>query len=228
MTQVFDLAQEDRDTAVAAAARVLGSGRLVVMPTDTVYGLAADAFDPRGTRRVFEAKQRDRTVPLPVLVHTPKQVPGLCPDVPESAQRLMAAYWPGALTLVVAAQPGLRWDLGGDGGTVAVRMPLDDVALAVIRAVGPLAVTSANISNRPPATTVDDARTQLGDTVDCYLDDGPRTGGAPSTIVDVSRADPEVLRAGDLDANDVLAVASGALDPIEAARRHTDVQDRHR
>jgi L-threonylcarbamoyladenylate synthase len=188
-----------------------------VLPTDTVYGIAADAFRPAGCGRIFTIKQRERRFPLPVLVRSPKQLLGLCTAVPEVAERLMAAYWPGPLTLVVPADPNLRWDLGESRGTVAVRMPLDDVALEVIRAVGPLAVTSANRSGQPAATTAAEAYEQLGDEVPLYLDDGDRGSLAPSTIVDLTRTAPIVLRAGELEEDEILAVASGELDPLDAS-----------
>lgn len=214
MSEIVDVTGDGRDAALERATEVLRGGRLVVMPTDTVYGVAADAFDPSATERIFAAKDRGRAHPLPVMVRSQKQLPALTPLVSEALDRLVAAYWPGPLTIVVPAQSQLRWDLGRNDGTVAVRMPLDDVALALIRTVGPMAVTSANLSGRPPGPTAADARDQLGDAVDLYLDDGPREGGVPSTIVDVTRREPHVLREGVLPATEVLAVARGELDPF--------------
>lgn len=212
-------AATDRAAAVERAVEVLRDGKLVVVPTDTVYGVAADAFNTTGTRRIFGAKRRSRRFPLPVLVRSPKQLLGLCPDVPETAERLMAAYWPGPLTMVLRADPGLEWDLGDNRGTLSVRMPLDDLALDVIREVGPIAVTSANLSGQPAATTASDAHLQLGDLVEAYLDDGERGATPVSTIVDLTRDTPEILRDGPLHGPDVLAVAAGDLDPLEAAAR---------
>lgn len=216
--RILDVAS-DRDAALERAAAALRDGRIVVLPTDTVYGVAADAFNTTGTRRIFGAKRRSRRFPLPVLVRSPKQLLGLCPAVPEAAERLMAAYWPGPLTIVVRAEESLQWDLGDNRGAVAVRMPLDDLVLDLVREVGPIATTSANLSGQPAATTADDAHLQLGDLVEVYLDDGARGDTRPSTIVDVSRGDAEVLREGPLATQDVLAVASGQLDPLEAAAR---------
>jgi L-threonylcarbamoyladenylate synthase len=204
-------ARADREAAVAAAAAALRAGRLVALPTDTVYGVAADAFHQQATRAIFQAKRRDRTAPLPVLVRSPKQLMGLVTTVPEVAERLMAAYWPGPLTMVVRSEPNLAWDLGDNEGTVAVRMPFDEVTLAIIRAIGPLAATSANLSGNPAATTAHLARAQLGDAVAVYVDDGPRTDTTPSTIVDLTRATPAILRSGPLDDAEVLAVARGDL-----------------
>lgn len=217
MSEILRVDDEAGGEAVERAALRLRAGDAVVLPTDTVYGIAADAFRPEGCGRIFAIKQRERRFPLPVLLRSPKQLLGLCTAVPEVAERLMAAYWPGPLTLVVPADPNLRWDLGESRGTVAVRMPLDDVMLDVIREVGPLAVTSANRSGRPPATTASEAHEQLGDEVPLYLDGGPRGSLAPSTIVDLTRFEPEVLRAGDLDADEILGVAHGEIDPLEAS-----------
>lgn len=216
MSRVLDVTDDQaRAEAAGEAAATLRRGELVVLPTDTVYGLAADAFSARGTERVFAVKERDRSLPLPVLVHTPKQLTGLCTRVPEAAEALMAAYWPGPLTIVVPSDPNLAWDLGEAEGTVAVRMPLDTVALEVIGAVGPLAVTSANRSGQPAATTAAEARDQLGDDVALYLDDGQRRDTAPSTIVDLTREEPHILRTGVLPDAEVVAVAAGELDPLE-------------
>lgn len=226
MSQTVDAIGDDRSDAVAAAAEALRNGDLVVLPTDTVYGVAADAFSPRGTNRIFEAKKRSRAFPLPVLVRSPKQVIGLVTRVPAEAERLMAAWWPGPLTLVVKSDPNLNWDLGDAAGTVALRMPLDDVALDVIREVGPLAVTSANRSGHPPARTAAEARESLGDEVAVYVDGGERTDQAPSTIVDLTREEPHVLRAGDLDRDLVLRVARGEIEPHEVHRAPGEAPER--
>jgi L-threonylcarbamoyladenylate synthase len=213
---------EQREHAVEQAALRLRAGELVVLPTDTVYGVAADAFNPQGTARVFAAKRRERSFPLPVLLRSPKQLLGLCTTVPEAAERLMAAYWPGPLTMVLPSDPNLRWDLGRAEGTVAVRMPLDPVALDVIRAVGPLAVSSANRAGEPAATTAAEALEQLGEEVPLYLDDGERRVLEPSTIVDLTRRAPRVLRAGVLDEAEIVAVATGEIEPTEATSPRPD------
>lgn len=209
MNELVDASGEARADAVARAAAALRAGQLVVMPTDTLYGIAADAFQAAATRKVFRAKRRSRTFPLPVLVRSPKQLAGLVTVVPEAAEALMAAYWPGPLTIVVPADPNLMWDLGENQGTVAVRMPLDDVALAIIREVGPLALTSANLAGQPPAPTAEEARRQFAEAVALYVDDGPRRSRDPSTVVDLTREEPHVLREGLLPADAVLAVARG-------------------
>lgn len=214
MAEILDVTGDDREIAIARAAQAMREAQLVVLPTDTVYGVAADAFDPSATAKIFTAKGRARSHPLPILVRSQKQLPALTPLVSEVLDRLVAAYWPGPLTIVVPAQPQLRWDLGRNDGTVAIRMPLDEVALEVIREVGPLAVTSANRSGQPPATTAQEALEQLGETAELYLDDGPRSDAVRSTIVDVTRSEPHVLREGVLPAAEVLGVASGEVDPF--------------
>lgn len=214
MPEVFDVRGERRADGLARASELLRSGRLAVVPTDTVYGVAADAFDADATGRIFAAKDRSRTAPLPVMIRSQKQLPALTSRSDEVLDRLVAAFWPGALTIVLPAQAGLRWDIGRNDGTVAVRMPLDPVTLEVIRTVGPLAVTSANRSGHPPAQSVPEAQAQLGDAVDIYLDDGRREGGVPSTIVDVTRREPRILREGVLPATQVLAIARGEVDPF--------------
>lgn len=218
MSRILDALSGDQRDVIEAAAEALRAGRLVVLPTDTVYGVAADAFNPTGTAAVFEAKRRARTFPLPVLIRSPKQLLGLVTKVPPAADRLMSAYWPGSLTIVVACDPNLSWDLGRNEGTVAVRMPFDDVTLDIIRSVGPLAVTSANLSGQPAARDVEAARHQLGNAVEVYVDAGPRRGQQPSTIVDLTRAEPHILREGTLPSDEVLRVARGELDPMEATQ----------
>lgn len=215
MSETFDVTgKQQRADGLARASELLRSGRLVVVPTDTVYGIAADAFDAEATKRIFAAKDRSRAFPLPVMIRSQKQLPALTSRADETLDRLVAAFWPGPLTIVLPAQAGLRWDIGRNDDTVAVRMPLDPVTLELIRTVGPLAVTSANLSGHPPAQDVAAARAQLGDRIDVYLDGGRREGGVPSTIVDVTRREPKVLREGVLPATQVLAIARGEADPF--------------
>jgi L-threonylcarbamoyladenylate synthase len=219
VAEIVDVTGEGREAGVSRAVEALRDGLLVAFPTDTVYGVAADAFHPGGTSRLFAAKDRPRSVPLPVFVRSPKQLIGLTPEVPAVADLLMAAFWPGPLTLVVPVERNLRWDLGETEGTVSVRMPLDEVALAVVRTVGPTAVTAANAAGRPAPRSAEEVEDQLGEAVALILDDGPRIGGAASTVVDLTRSVAYVLRMGAIDSELVLAVARGELDPIEAAVR---------
>ncbi len=189
---------QQRGQGLTAAAAALRRGDLVVLPTDTVYGLGADAFSPAAVTALLAAKGRGRTMPVPVLVGTTRTLDGLVDGLGAYGEELVAAFWPGPLTLVLRHQPSLRWDLGEARGTVAVRMPLHPVALDLLRDVGPLAVSSANRSGQPPATTADDAVGQLGDTVAVCLDGGPCAEPVPSTILDLTGDQPRVLRPGAL------------------------------
>lgn len=224
MSELVEVTDDRRAELVERAATTLRDGKLVVLPTDTVYGIAADAFSLDGTARLFAARGQNRRVPLPVVVRSPKQLIGLTPLVPEPAERLMAAFWPGPLTMVVTAEPNLRWDLGRSLGALAVRMPLDELAIEVASAVGPLAVTSACRVGDPPPADAEAARSSLGDAVSLYLDDGPRQQGW-STVVDLTRAAPRILRSGSLPDELVLEVARGTVDPVDAATRVLEAQE---
>ena len=207
MSQVFACRDpEQRQPAVAAAAAALKSGRLVVMPTDTVYGLAADAFDNRAVASLLAAKGRGRDMPVGVLVGSWHTIEGLVYYVPDSARELIRAFWPGALSLVVQQAPSLQWDLGDARGTVMLRMPLHPVALELLRETGPLAVSSANVSGQPPATTAPLAQVQLGPLIDVYLDGGPSPEQAASTIVDLTGPAPRILREGPVTSAAIAAV----------------------
>lgn len=198
MSQVFDVTTTSGLlTGVAAAVRAVQSGQVVVLPTDTVYGIGCDAFDADAVRAVLEAKGRGRQMPPPVLIGSVATVDGLAIGVPDYARDLMTAYWPGPLTLVLRAQPSLQWDLGDTNATVALRMPAHDVALGLLAQVGPMAVTSANRTGQPPAQTASQAVDQLGDAVSVYLDAGPTAADAlASTILDCTGSAPRVLREG--------------------------------
>nr|MDT0666165.1 L-threonylcarbamoyladenylate synthase [Micromonospora sp. DSM 115978] len=181
----FDCSDPDeRAVGVEAAAKVLGRGGLVVLPTDTLYGIGADAFDRDAVTALLRAKRRGRDMPVPVLVGSWNTIDGLVAHVTPGVRNLVRAFWPGALTLVVPHAPSLRWDLGEAAGTVALRMPLHPVAIELLRETGPLAVSSANVSGRAPATTADEAVDHFGDEVEVYLDGGTSPAGMASTIVD--------------------------------------------
>lgn len=207
MTQFLDCRNPDnRSQAIDAAAAAVKSGRLVVMPTDTVYGIGADAFDSRAVAALLAAKGRGRDMPVGVLVGSWHTIDGLVYSVSESARELIRAFWPGALSLVVQQAPSLQWDLGDARGTVMLRMPLQPVAIELLRQTGPMAVSSANVSGQPPATTADDARRQLGDLVDVYLDGGIAEQQAASTILDLTGSQPRILREGPVSAAAIATV----------------------
>jgi L-threonylcarbamoyladenylate synthase len=204
-----------RAEGLAAAALALRSGELVVLPTDTVYGLAADAFHPAAVTSLLVTKGRGRDMPPPVLVGTVRAATALIEDLGPYGQQLIDEFWPGGLTIVCRASRSLTWDLGDTRGTVAVRMPLHAVAIELLKETGPLAVSSANRTGEPPATTAAAAQEQLGDTVSVYLDGGPCLNDVASTIVDLTGNIPRLLRAG--------AVSLGRLREVAAVSTADDV-----
>jgi tRNA threonylcarbamoyl adenosine modification protein (Sua5/YciO/YrdC/YwlC family) len=195
MSTTYDCRQGNPE-GVEAAVTALRRGELVVLPTDTVYGLAADAFNPAAVAKLLEAKGRGRDMPTPVLVPALRTLDGLVDEVPASARDLVDAFWPGGLTLVLRHASTLAWDLGDTKGTVAVRMPLDPIALAVLDQTGPLAVSSANRTGLPAPTDAAEAARQLGNAVEIYLDGGETGEAVASTIVDLTGEVPRVLRLG--------------------------------
>jgi tRNA threonylcarbamoyl adenosine modification protein (Sua5/YciO/YrdC/YwlC family) len=207
MSEVFDCADPDqRSRGIASAAGAVKNGRLVVLPTDTVYGVGADAFDGAAVAALLSAKGRGRDMPVPVLVGSWHTIDGLALTVPQATRDLIRAFWPGALSLVVRQAPSVQWDLGDARSTVMLRMPLHPVAIELLREVGPMAVSSANVSGHPPAIAASDARRQLGDLVDVYLDAGPSAQQAASTILDLTGSAPRILRSGPVSAEDIGAV----------------------
>jgi len=208
------------------ARAAISRGDLVVMPTDTVYGIAADAFQPMAVRRLLMAKGRGPDAPPPVLVPTRGTLEALADTVPEAVTALTDRFWPGGLTVILPARATLAWDLGDTHGTVALRMPDDRIALELLAETGPLAVSSANLTGQPAATTVADAVEQLGDVVDVYLDNGSTPGALPSTIIDATAlADGtgplRIVRLGVLSEEELKAVAPEAFERPEQSE-HTE------
>jgi tRNA threonylcarbamoyl adenosine modification protein (Sua5/YciO/YrdC/YwlC family) len=211
---MFDCTRDDeRPAGLTEAAAAIRRGELVVLPTDTVYGVAADAFSPIAVNLLLAAKGRGRDMPVPVLVSSRSMLDAVVVEVTEAAAKLVDAFWPGALTLVLRETPHLAWDLGEARGTVAVRMPDHALATALIEQTGPLAVSSANRSGKPAATTMVEARLQLGASVAVYLDGGPSGPQVPSSIVDLTGPEPRLLRAGALDADALRAVVPDLITP---------------
>lgn len=215
MTITYDCTEATgREVGLSSAAGAIRAGRLVVTPTDTLYGIAADAFDPDAVNMLLSAKRRGPDMPVPVLVGSWETIDGLVVSTPAAARDLIRAFWPGGLSLIVHQAPSLGWNLGHTQGTVMLRMPLHPVAIELLREVGPLAVSSANVSGQPPATTVAQAREQLGDSVAVYLDGGPCAIGEPSTIVDLTGPGPKVVREGAVTVErvgEVLGIAPATL-----------------
>ncbi|WP_194422188.1 L-threonylcarbamoyladenylate synthase [Microbacterium abyssi] len=227
MSSLFDCRDEAQLLAGMRHARqAIARGELIVMPTDTVYGVAADAFTPSAVQRLLDAKGRGRDQPPPVLVAGQSALAALVEEIPEPVQRLVDEFWPGGLTIVLPAQPSLSWDLGDTLGTVAVRMPDQRVALELLEETGPLAVSSANLTGRNAATSAQEAQGMLGDSVAVYLDGGPSETGIASTIIDATSlvrrgaedaAEPRVriLREGAVTRRRLESILGELLEPQE-------------
>jgi L-threonylcarbamoyladenylate synthase len=216
MSARYDCAEsQQRDDGLVAAVSAVQEGQLVVLPTDTVYGVGADAFNPVAVAALLAAKGRGRNMPPPVLVGSVRAAAALTESLGAFGQDLIDEFWPGPLTLVFRASSTLLWDLGDTVGTVAVRMPLHPVALDLLRRTGPMAVSSANRHSLPAATTAEEAETQLGDAVAVYLDGGPCADNVPSTILDLTGTVPRMLRAGALSV-DALRKVVPVIDLPEA------------
>ena len=221
-----------RAAGIEAAVNAARAGELIVLPTDTVYGIGADAFIPASVTTMLAAKGRGRNMPPPVLIGTSRAAAALVEDLGAFGQALIDEFWPGALTLVFRASPTLAWDLGDTKGTVALRMPLHPVALDVLRQTGPMAVSSANRTGQPAATTAAEAQSQLGEAVSVYLDGGPCTDNIPSTILDLTGTVPTLLRTGAVpverlrrivavvDDNDFSEVRTGSAADFKPAAPH--------
>ncbi|KZE94216.1 MULTISPECIES: L-threonylcarbamoyladenylate synthase [unclassified Agromyces] len=228
MTSIHDCSVESELLAgMRLARRAIGSGELVVIPTDTVYGVAADAFSAEAVQRLLDAKGRERTSPPPVLIPGIPTLDALAVEIPEAVRTLVAEFWPGGLTVILRAQPSLQWDLGETRGTVALRMPANRIALELLSETGPLAVSSANLSGMPSATTAEAAHEMLGDRVAVYLDGGEagteyeaigeRPGDTSSTIVDATgigadgSGELRIVRAGVISRERIAAVVGESL-----------------
>jgi L-threonylcarbamoyladenylate synthase len=211
-TRILDCTGDARADAIATATAAVRRGDLVVLPTDTVYGVGADAFSPNAVRKLLEAKGRGRDVPVPVLIGSWRTVNGLTQELTDVAKDVIAAFWPGPLTLVLKQGNGLTWDLGDTRGTLAVRMPLHPVALELLKETGPLAVSSANRHGAVPPVTAEEAEAHLGSSVAVYLDGGTADDTrTASTILDLTGTTPRVLREGTVTRAQLTEVV-GALD----------------
>jgi tRNA threonylcarbamoyl adenosine modification protein (Sua5/YciO/YrdC/YwlC family) len=213
MERIYDCSLDtDLLTGMRLAKVAIGRKELVVVPTDTVYGLACDAFSQEGVKSLLAAKGRDRQSPPPVLIGNAAALDGLAQDIPSLAHKLAETFWPGALTMILKAQPSLTWDLGETKGTVALRMPDHKIALALLQETGPLAVSSANLTGEPAAITCQQAENYLGSKVKVYLDGGSSPKAEASTIVDMTDLVDSLDDSGELQtAGKARIVRRGAL-----------------
>lgn len=202
-----------REEGIEAAQTAIRAGELVVLPTDTVYGVGADVFDSDAIASLLATKGRGRDKPPPVLVGSVEALDGVASDIPDIGRALIDRFWPGGLTLVCHEQSSLAWDLGDNHGAVAVRMPDNEVARELLTATGPLAVSSANRTGHPPATTVEEAEHQLGEQIAVYLDGGSTPGAVSSTILDLTAATPRILRRGAIGLDALREIVTDLPDP---------------
>lgn len=210
--------EAERLRGIGLAAASVRAGNLVVFPTDTVYGIGADAFNNAAVAEILKAKHRGPDYPVAVLVGSWNTIQGLVSSYNSQMKLLVEAFWPGGLSLVVPQAPSLPWNLGDTRGTVMLRMPNHPIALQLLREVGPMAVSSANIHGHPPAIRVTEAQHQLGEAVDIYLDGGDAVIGQPSTIVDLSSGDPRILREGATSAAEIARVLDISPESLLAER----------
>jgi len=218
MAPIYDCSVEaELLTGMRLARAAISRGELVVLPTDTVYGVAADAFSPAAVQRLLDAKGRTRQSPPPVLIPNIQNLDALAQSVPDAVRTLVDVFWPGALTIILPAASSLAWDLGDTKGTVALRMPANSLALELLAETGPLAVSSANLTGEPAATLAVEAQRMLGDSVTVYLDGG-RGGMVASTIVDATGLVlPDgiltIVREGEITASAIREVVGAQLCP---------------
>jgi tRNA threonylcarbamoyl adenosine modification protein (Sua5/YciO/YrdC/YwlC family) len=202
----------ERERGVASAIETVKRGDLVVLPTDTLYGLGADAFKPWAVTNLLSAKGSEGTAFPPVLVGSRRTIDELTGNLPRVVEDLIEAFWPGALTLVVTHSASPGWDVAKTGGTIAVRMPLHPVALAVLRETGPMAVSGANRLGQPAPRTAKEAQDQLRYAISVYLEAGPSPDSPPSTVVDVTGDIPRIVRPGAISGEQLRTVVADLAD----------------
>jgi L-threonylcarbamoyladenylate synthase len=199
------LIKTNHPQAILTAVKLLQGGHLVAFPTDTVYGLGAQLFNPQAIEKLFEVKEREHLKAIPVLLSDPATLDQVTSSINILARRLADHFWPGPLTLVVPGHPKLPANLSPHP-TIGVRMPNHPDALALLEASGPLAVTSANLSGQNNALTAEQVNAQLAARIPLILDGGPTPGGAPSTVVDCTGPEPIILRAGPVTLEDIRGI----------------------
>lgn len=195
MQRIYDCSDSaELLTGMRQAKLAIGRGELIVLPTDTVYGIGADAFNAKAVQSLLDAKGRGRSTPPPVLIGDASALDALAVDIPDVARTLTEKFWPGPLTLVLHAQPSLTWDLGETKGTVGLRIPASQEAIALLKETGPMAVSSANLHGEPSATNAEQAFDYFGESVPVYLNAGESSVGVASTILDLTNAQNKVIR----------------------------------
>ncbi|WKD57843.1 Threonylcarbamoyl-AMP synthase [Corynebacterium capitovis DSM 44611] len=216
-SRLYDcLDPEGRTEGLARAVDAVRAGQCIVLPTDTVYGIGADAFNNDAVAKLLATKRRGPDMPVPVLVGSWSTIRGLVREFTDTARTLVEAFWPGGLSIVVPEAPSLPWNLGDTRGTVLLRMPNQPLAIELLREVGPMAVSSANISGNEPPTSAIGAKQQFGDAISVYLDGGDAEAGQPSTIIDISGPEPMILREGAIPTERLADVLN--LDPEQLRR----------
>lgn len=213
MQRIYDCSDSaELLTGMRQAKLAIGRGELIVLPTDTVYGIGADAFNAKAVQSLLDAKGRGRSTPPPVLIGDASALDALAVDIPDVARTLTEKFWPGPLTLVLHAQPSLTWDLGETKGTVGLRIPASQEAIALLKETGPMAVSSANLHGEPSATNAEQAFDYFGESVPVYLNAGESSVGVASTILDLTNAQNKViriLRQGALRQSEIESYAEG-------------------
>jgi len=199
------------EEALDAAAEAVLRGGVIAFPTDTIYGLGCSLFDVSAVEMIARLKRRDPSLAVISLISDPRQVHGLALEVSAVAETLVARFWPGPLSLIFKAAPIVPPRVRGAGGTVALRCPKDALCQRLLDVIGgPVVSSSANLSGQPPAETAEDVLRIFGNQLDLVIDGGPRSGGVPSTLVDVSGAKPRLLRRGAIDVTDALGAFEDA------------------
>jgi tRNA threonylcarbamoyl adenosine modification protein (Sua5/YciO/YrdC/YwlC family) len=225
VSERFDFTGDELAPAYRAAVDAIEAGDLVVLPTDTVYGVAADAFKADAVQRLLDAKSTGRDMPPPVLISVVESLDALATDVPDAGRKLCEEFWPGPLTVICHAQSSLMWDLGDTQGTVSLRVPDHENTRELLSRTGPLAVSSANKSGQAAALDVYDAEDQLGESVAVYLDGGEAAGGASSTIVDITGDTPRVVRVGAISLDQLRAVVPEVTTDPDDPTEDTPTED---
>ncbi len=197
ITEVVDVREFRTDEVTTRAVAILAQGGLVALPTDTVYGLAANVMLDSALRRIFAAKQRPADIPIPILIADAGDIAQVAVDVPSCVSELADRFWPGPLTIVLCKSSRISDLATADRSTVGLRVPDHELTRCILRQADfPVAVTSANLSGAPETTTPEQVLAALGGQIEMLIDDGLCPGGLPSTVLDLTCSPPRLLRSG--------------------------------